>query len=285
MIALSSGLTRSARSIAASTSSAGDASPLRTSSACAVASISVSSCSLIALLSPPGGISTAGSPARRRSARASRRPRRTARTTPGMKLWRSIESWRIESVWPSPPKITSWWATRPGSRTEWIGSCTLPPASPISSAVRLAVPEGASILLVVVQLDDLALGHVRGDQLRRLHHQHRADREVRAPRSTSPRRRPPPPRARSSSRSNPVAPTTACTPASTAVARVLEHGLGRAELDHHVGALEAPRPEARPARGRPWRRAPSRRRPRRPRRRSPPCARRRRRRPRESDQP
>ena len=70
----------------------------------------------------------------------------TASSTPGMKELRSIESWRIESVWPSPPKITSWWATRPGSRTEWIGSCTLPPAPEISSAVRLAVPEGLSSL-------------------------------------------------------------------------------------------------------------------------------------------
>ena len=30
----------------------------------------------------------------------------------------------------------------------------------------------------MVQLDDLALGHVRGDRLRDLHQQHRADREV-----------------------------------------------------------------------------------------------------------
>ncbi len=59
---------------------------------------------------------------------------------------RSIESWRRLSVCPSPPKITSWWATRPGRRTEWIGSWTLPPAAPISSAVRFAVPEGASSL-------------------------------------------------------------------------------------------------------------------------------------------
>ncbi len=33
--------------------------------------------------------------------------RRTASRTPGMNERRSIESWRIESVWPSPPKITS----------------------------------------------------------------------------------------------------------------------------------------------------------------------------------
>ncbi len=61
-----------------------------------------------------------------------------------MKLSREVESWRIESVSPSPPKMTSWCATRPGRRTEWIGSCTFPPASRMRSAVRLAVPEGAS---------------------------------------------------------------------------------------------------------------------------------------------
>ena len=33
--------------------------------------------------------------------------RRTASRTPGMNERRSVESWRIESVWPSPPKITS----------------------------------------------------------------------------------------------------------------------------------------------------------------------------------
>ena len=64
-----------------------------------------------------------------------------------MKEPRSIESWRSVSVCPSPPKITSWWATRPGRRTEWIGSWTLPPAAAISSAVRFAVPEGASSFL------------------------------------------------------------------------------------------------------------------------------------------
>src|SRR5215211_1483424 len=61
-----------------------------------------------------------------------------------MKDSRATESWRMESVCPRPPKRTSWCATRPGRRTEWIGSCTVPPASRIRSAVRLAVPEGAS---------------------------------------------------------------------------------------------------------------------------------------------
>ena len=57
---------------------------------------------------------------------------RAASRTPGMKDWRSIESWRIARVCPGPPKITSWWATRPGSRTEWIGRWTWPPAASIS---------------------------------------------------------------------------------------------------------------------------------------------------------
>ena len=39
---------------------------------------------------------------------------------------RVIESCVMVSVCPSPPNTTSWCATRPGSRTEWIGSCTLP---------------------------------------------------------------------------------------------------------------------------------------------------------------
>ena len=96
-----------------------------------------------------------------------------------MKEERSIESWRIVSVWPGPPKMTSWCATRPGRRTEWIGSWTLPPAS----LDQLGSPRRGARrrvdLPVVVQLDDLALGHVLGDELRRLHHQHRPDGEVR----------------------------------------------------------------------------------------------------------
>ena len=76
----------------------------------------------------------------RRLGRATR-PRRTASSTPGMNDSRSIESWRIVSVWPTSPRMTSWWATRPGRRTEWIGT-----SPSISSAVRAAVPLGASSL-------------------------------------------------------------------------------------------------------------------------------------------
>src|SRR3954447_1889331 len=66
---------------------------------------------------------------------------RTASSTPGMNEVRSIESCLIVSVWPTSPRSTSWWATRPGSRTEWIGTSPF-----ISAAVRAAVPEGTSIL-------------------------------------------------------------------------------------------------------------------------------------------
>ena len=76
---------------------------------------------------------------------------------------RSIESWRIVRVWPSAPRITSWWATRPGRRTEWIGipgwvGPDTPVASDLSLAGRDAAPMGVSSC-VVMQLDDLRLVH------------------------------------------------------------------------------------------------------------------------------
>ncbi len=63
----------------------------------------------------------------------------TARSTPGTKASREVVSCRIVSVSPGPPKSTSWWATSPGRRTEWI---TTP--SPMRAAVAFAVPDGAS---------------------------------------------------------------------------------------------------------------------------------------------
>src|SRR6185437_7749832 len=44
--------------------------------------------------------------------------RRIASSTPGMKLVRSVVTWRIVSVWATSPRMTSWSATMPGSRTE-----------------------------------------------------------------------------------------------------------------------------------------------------------------------
>ena len=175
-----------------------------------------------------------------------------------MKDSREIESWRIVSVCPSPPKMTSWW--RRGPAAARCGSararCRRPAA--ISSAVRFAVPGRRVELLVVVQLDDLAVGHVRGDQLRRLHHQHRADREVGRDEAGSPL-----PDALELARSRrPVVPTTPCTPASRHSARVRERGVRAREVDDHVGVARARPASAMPSAGPPARRAPCRRRPR-----------------------
>ncbi len=91
-----------------------------------------------------------------------------------MKLVRSVVTWRMVSVWATSPRITSWSATIPGSRTEWIGT-----SPSISRAVRAAVPDGASSLRRVVVLDDLRRRHVPRGLGREAHHQHGADREVR----------------------------------------------------------------------------------------------------------
>ena len=54
----------------------------------------------------------------------------TAISTPGMNAERSVVSWRIDSVWPGAPKMTSWWATNPGRRTE----CTRTPSTSVPRA-------------------------------------------------------------------------------------------------------------------------------------------------------
>ncbi len=58
-----------------------------------------------------------------------------------MKHERSVVAWRIVKVCATSPRMTSWSATMPGRRTEWIGT-----SPSIISAVRAAVPEGASSL-------------------------------------------------------------------------------------------------------------------------------------------
>ena len=156
---------------------------------------------------------------------------------------RSIESWRIESVWPSPPKMTSWWATRPGRRTEWIGSWTLPPASRDQLRGALRRARGRVELAVVVELDDLALGHVlRRLGWRSLHHQHGADREVRGDEAVA---RSPPRRSaasRSSSRSKPVRADDGVDAGVEARADVVERRVGGGEVDDDVGVVEHARP-------------------------------------------
>ena len=88
--------------------------------------------------------------------------RSSASSTPGTNASRENVSCRIVSSWPSPPNSTSWCATRPGRRTEWIAG-----SPPISSAVALAVPGRRVLLRLVVQLHDLCAWHVLGGLLAR----------------------------------------------------------------------------------------------------------------------
>ena len=129
-----------------------------------------------ARVSAPSAYSSLSSPTVKRA--ESVETLRTASSTPGMKELRSIESWRRERVCPSPPNITSWWATSPGRRIEWIGSWTLPPEASDQLRGALGRARGGIELAVVVELDDLALGHVGRDPLRCLHQEHGADRKV-----------------------------------------------------------------------------------------------------------
>ena len=89
---------------------------------------------------------TTGAPGPPWACSRSVRTPRIASSTPGMKDSRPVVSWRIVSVWASSPRMTSWLATRPGRRTEWIGGGAPPEDSAISCAVRAAVPLGASSL-------------------------------------------------------------------------------------------------------------------------------------------
>src|SRR3954449_13162030 len=118
---------------------------------------------------------------------------------------RSVESWRIVSVWPTSPRMTSWWATRPGRRTEWIGT-----SPSMSSAVRAAVPLGASTLRSWCSSMISA---------RRMYCDACAAKRII---STAPiakfgatKTLPPPLSPASSAGSQPVVPTTACTPPRT----------------------------------------------------------------------
>ena len=109
----------------------------------------------------------------------------------------------MRSDWPGPPKSTSWWATRPASRTEWtwIPSAVTPPRAPAQETVVVGsspsgpAPEaaraapirraglergarGGVLLLVVVELDHLDAVEERRRQLGEAHHQHRRERVV-----------------------------------------------------------------------------------------------------------
>ena len=115
-----------------------------------------------------------------------------------MKAVRSVVSWRIDRVWPGPPKTTSWWATNPGRRTECTRTpstsaprapgCSSSPAgvagvSSLAAAIARAVAERGAArrihLRVVVEFDHLGRRHRAGCLRGEPHHQHGADREVR----------------------------------------------------------------------------------------------------------
>ena len=73
--------------------------------------------------------------------------RRTASSTPGMNDVRSVESWRIVSVWPTSPRMTSWWATRPGQAhgvDRHVALHQLAPCAPPSRWARRACGRGAA---------------------------------------------------------------------------------------------------------------------------------------------
>ncbi len=90
---------------------------------------------------------------------------------------RPVVSWRIVSVWPTSPRMTSWLATIPGKRTEWMGGS---PARRLCHQPRRARRRSAGgvQLAVVVELDYLGLLHVLRSLHGKAHHQNRADREV-----------------------------------------------------------------------------------------------------------
>ena len=177
-------------------------------------------------------------------------------------------------LWPTRAEDTSWWATRPGRRTEWMRTPPgpSPPRAPATTrSVGRGRAEGAAPgvragsrhplggahrgarrgveLAVVVQLDDLGAVRTGRGQLGEAHHQHRADGEVGghddgvgAP--TPAKRR------ASSARSasvNPVVPTTAWTPAR----RTRPGGPGRLDPVKSTDHLGPGRSQRRRSRRRP----------------------------------
>ena len=98
----------------------------------------------------------------------------SASSTPGTNASREVVSCRIVSVSPAPPKMTSWCATRPGRRTEWIAGL-----GSHARRRRLRRARRRVALRLRVELDDLgAWEHLRR-LLREPHHQHGALSEVR----------------------------------------------------------------------------------------------------------
>ena len=156
---------------------------------------------------------------------------------------RSIESCRMVSVWPTSPKITSWWATSPAAGPSGSAASPFPEACAHQRGGPGGGPARRVDLAVVVELDDLGLRHVPRRLGGELHHQHRADREVRRDEDVgaAQRRRARPGRTRwsRSPRARRRRPLRA---------RWRPRWSGTREVDQHVGLLEHA-PERRVQRG------------------------------------
>ena len=86
------------------------------------------------------------------------------------------------SVSPKPPKMTSWWATSPGSRTLWMGIVLLDagfvPHLLDAQAGEPRRARGSVQLAIVMQLHDLAGLEMLGGLPGELHHEHGPHGEV-----------------------------------------------------------------------------------------------------------
>ena len=159
----------------------------------------------------------------------------SASSTPGTNASREVVSWRIVSVSPIPPKTTSWWATRPGRRTEWIGGL-----GSHARRSRLRGPRRRVALGLVMELDDLGTREDSRRLFGESHHQHRARSRSSArwkhgtPASCA--------RASTASWSNPVVPITTGRLASRQRSTFADDGIGSREVDRRVDPVERPVP-------------------------------------------
>ena len=164
--------------------------------------------------------------------------RRTASSTPGMNDSRLIESWRMLSVWPRSPRMHLLVGDQP-RQAHGVDRRRLAAAGGGHQLGRERSRAAGRVELgVVVQLDDLGLGHVAGGLGGEAHHQHRPDREVRRDQHVGAPLRVPGRASASGAGSKPVVPITTCTPASIAASALSSATSGVREVDDHVGLGE-----------------------------------------------
>ena len=106
-------------------------------------------------------------PARSTGERSSEPTVRTASSTPGMNDSRSIESWRIVSVWPGAAEEHLLVGHQAGQAHRVDRLVHVPAGRRDQLGGALGRARRGVELAVVVQLDDLALGHVRAPPARR----------------------------------------------------------------------------------------------------------------------